>query len=148
MGPAPRLTRPPPSRHQAVREAVQRAREYAEALGTSLAALVELADLGAENAQPSASAPQAARAMRTMAFDAGAADAAPALDLEPQRQTVYAQVNARFTMTRRTLRTGTTRRPEMLIGAPPRTIQHLSTAFHAKVVEQSCRTNSLPTGKA
>ncbi len=40
------------ARQQAVREAVQRAREYAEALGTTLAALVELADIGAENAQP------------------------------------------------------------------------------------------------
>jgi hypothetical protein len=28
-----------------------------------------------------------------------AAESAPALDLEPKRQTVYAQVNARFTMT-------------------------------------------------
>ena len=38
------------ARRQAVQEAVQRAREYAEALGARLAALVELADLGAENA--------------------------------------------------------------------------------------------------
>ncbi|MPY63918.1 SIMPL domain-containing protein, partial [Streptomyces spongiae] len=40
------------ARQQAVREAVLRAREYAEALGTTLAALIELADIGAENAQP------------------------------------------------------------------------------------------------
>ncbi|MER7111746.1 SIMPL domain-containing protein [Streptomyces sp. NPDC000229] len=85
------------ARRQAVKEAVQRAREYAEALGTRLAALVELADLGAENATPSfPPTPGTAR----MAF-AGAAtpeNTAPALDLEPQRQTVTAQVNARFTM--------------------------------------------------
>lgn len=37
--------------------------------------------------------------MRTMAFSAAEDAGAPALDLEPQRQTVYAQVNARFTMT-------------------------------------------------
>lgn len=85
------------ARRQAVREAVQRAREYAGALGANLAALVELADIGAENAAP--------YAPRTTAYSMSyggapeAAGAAPALDLEPQRQTVYAQVNARFTMT-------------------------------------------------
>lgn len=54
------------ARRQAVLEAVQRAREYAEALGARLAALVELADLGAENAAPFQGAPGAT--MRTMAF--------------------------------------------------------------------------------
>ncbi|MCF1598025.1 SIMPL domain-containing protein [Streptomyces muensis] len=84
------------ARQQAVREAVQRAREYAEALGTSLAALVELADIGAENAPPPY--PQAAGSrMRSMAYAAEDDSAAP-LDLEPQRQHVHAQVNARFTM--------------------------------------------------
>ncbi len=85
------------ARRQAVLEAVQRAREYAEALGASLAALVELADLGAENAAPFTAAPGAG--MRTMAFSATEDAGPPPLDLEPQRQTVYAQVNARFTMT-------------------------------------------------
>ncbi|MEU9283879.1 SIMPL domain-containing protein [Streptomyces sp. NPDC048275] len=82
------------ARQQAVREAVQRAREYAEALGTTLAALVELADIGAENAEPYASG----RAMRAMSLASAATEEAPPLDLEPQRQHVYAQVNARFTM--------------------------------------------------
>ncbi|MGW1378075.1 SIMPL domain-containing protein [Streptomyces sp. NPDC002446] len=84
------------ARTQAVREAVQRAREYAEALGARLDAIVEIADLGAENTAPAASA------MRSYAGYGGASvqEAAPALDLEPQRQTVYANVNARFTMTR------------------------------------------------
>ncbi|MFJ3301674.1 SIMPL domain-containing protein [Streptomyces sp. NPDC086549] len=82
-------------RQQAVREAVQRAREYAEALGTSLAALVELADIGAESAETYGARP-GGRA-RSMAFAAATEEAAP-LDLEPQRQHVYAQVNARFTM--------------------------------------------------
>ncbi|WP_328963754.1 SIMPL domain-containing protein [Streptomyces virginiae] len=85
------------ARRQAVLEAVQRAREYAEALGAALAALVELADLGAENAAPFTPAPGAG--MRTMAFSATEDAGPPPLDLEPQRQTVYAQVNARFTMT-------------------------------------------------
>ncbi|GAA2630637.1 MULTISPECIES: SIMPL domain-containing protein [Streptomyces] len=85
------------ARRQAVLEAVQRAREYAEALGANLAALVELADLGAENAAPFTPAPGAG--MRTMAFSATEDAGPPPLDLEPQRQTVYAQVNARFTMT-------------------------------------------------
>ncbi|MET7485676.1 SIMPL domain-containing protein [Streptomyces sp. NPDC005538] len=85
------------ARQQAVREAVQRAREYAEALGTTLAALVELADIGAENAQPYGAPPTR---MRSMSLAGAAAEdtAAAPLDLEPQRQHVYAQVNARFTM--------------------------------------------------
>ncbi|MFF1412205.1 SIMPL domain-containing protein [Streptomyces sp. NPDC058289] len=85
------------ARRQAVLEAVQRAREYAAALGADLAALVELADLGAENAP--APFQTSGAGMRTMAFSAAEDTGAPALDLEPQRQTVYAQVNARFTMT-------------------------------------------------
>ncbi|MFJ7177826.1 SIMPL domain-containing protein [Streptomyces massasporeus] len=84
------------ARKKAVREAVQRAREYAEALGTSLSALVELADIGAEAAPPAY--PQTPGRMRSAAF-AGAAEDTPApLDLEPQRQRVHAQINARFTM--------------------------------------------------
>ncbi|MEU0190319.1 SIMPL domain-containing protein [Streptomyces afghaniensis] len=85
------------ARKKAVREAVQRAREYAEALGTTLSALVELADIGAENAPPLY--PQAPGRARSAAYG-GAAENAPAapLDLEPQRQRVHAQINARFTM--------------------------------------------------
>lgn len=86
------------ARQQAVKEAVQRAREYAEALGTSLAALVELADIGAENAQPLTPSAPGSR-MRSMSYAAAEDTAAAPLDLEPQRQHVYAQVNARFTMT-------------------------------------------------
>ncbi|QHC21704.1 SIMPL domain-containing protein [Streptomyces sp. GS7] len=84
------------ARTQAVREAVQRAREYAEALGARLDAVLEVADAGAEN-----TAPMPAPGMRAFAGYGGAVqESAPALDLEPQRQTVYAHVNARFTMTR------------------------------------------------
>ncbi|MFF3857747.1 SIMPL domain-containing protein [Streptomyces sp. NPDC002209] len=85
------------ARRQAVLEAVQRAREYASALGADLSALVELADLGAENALPFQAA-TSGTGMRTMAYST-TEETAPPLDLEPQRQTVYAQVNARFTMT-------------------------------------------------
>jgi uncharacterized protein YggE len=81
------------ARQKAVREDIQRAREYAEALGTTLAALVELADLGAETPEPLHPAAYA----RTM--DYAMQDAAPApLDLEPERQHIHAQVNARFTL--------------------------------------------------
>ncbi|MFD9443927.1 SIMPL domain-containing protein [Streptomyces sp. NPDC060006] len=90
------------ARQQAVREAVQRAREYAEALGTTLTALLELADIGTEDARPYAMEAQS-RSMRTMAFDAADPDQTPALDLEPERQHVHAQVNARFTMSPPTL---------------------------------------------
>ncbi|RPF40013.1 hypothetical protein EDD96_3764 [Streptomyces sp. Ag109_G2-6] len=86
------------ARRQAVLEAVQRARAYARALGADLAALVELADLDAENAAPLAMAAPAG-AYRSMTFAGAEDEAAPPLDLEPQRQTVHAQVNARFTMT-------------------------------------------------
>ncbi|MER7763252.1 SIMPL domain-containing protein [Streptomyces sp. NPDC097619] len=85
------------ARRQAVLEAVQRAREYAAALGSELSALVELADLGAEDAGPLPSGPGGG-SFRAMAF-AAEAEQPPALDLEPQRQSVYASVNARFTMT-------------------------------------------------
>ncbi|MFI5660056.1 SIMPL domain-containing protein [Streptomyces sp. NPDC051684] len=84
------------ARQQAVREAVQRAREYAEALGTTLAALIEIADIGADDTFQPGATPRAM--MRTAAYGAEAAEPAPALDLEPQRQRVRAQVNARFTM--------------------------------------------------
>ncbi|MEV0259279.1 SIMPL domain-containing protein [Streptomyces sp. NPDC050732] len=87
------------ARQQAVREAVQRAREYAEALGTDLAALIELADIGTEQPVPGYGGPVGG--MRSAAAYGGAPgfeeEAAP-LDLEPQRQHVYAQVNARFTL--------------------------------------------------
>ncbi|MGX1883927.1 SIMPL domain-containing protein [Streptomyces sp. NPDC055287] len=84
-------------RRQAVREAVKRAREYAQALGADLAALVELADPGAEDAHPLHVGYAGGVARRAMSSEM--AEDAPALDLEPQRQTLHALVNARFTMT-------------------------------------------------
>ena len=86
------------ARRQAVREAVTRAREYAGALGAELVALVELADLGAENSAPSGPAPAMLRGGYGGPPPGGGAP--PELDLEPQRQTVRADVNARFVMSR------------------------------------------------
>ncbi|MQS99904.1 SIMPL domain-containing protein [Streptomyces jumonjinensis] len=89
------------ARRTAVLEAVQRAREYADALGGRLAALLELADQGAEGAVPY---PRAGGGLRMAAYaGAESTESAPALDLEPERQTVHAQVTARFTMTPPTL---------------------------------------------
>ncbi|MGP3921721.1 SIMPL domain-containing protein [Streptomyces sp. 8N616] len=85
------------ARRQAVREAVQRAREYAGALGAELTALVELADEGAESAVPVVRPAAPGGTMRGFAGGAESGEAPP-LDLEPQRQTVHAHVNARFTM--------------------------------------------------
>ncbi|MFE1248102.1 SIMPL domain-containing protein [Streptomyces sp. NPDC058735] len=84
------------ARRKAVHEAVQRAREYADALGTTLSALVELADIGAENTPPAY--PQAPGRARSLSYAGAPAETAAPLDLEPQRQHVHAQVNARFTV--------------------------------------------------
>ncbi|MEU9864100.1 SIMPL domain-containing protein [Streptomyces sp. NPDC047971] len=84
------------ARHTAVTEAVQRARAYADALGTTLTALLELSDTGL------VPPPTPLGGMR-MAFAAESTDAPPPLDLEPQRQTVTAEVTARFTMAPPTL---------------------------------------------
>ncbi|MFF8282363.1 SIMPL domain-containing protein [Streptomyces albus] len=84
------------ARQQAVREAVTRAREYAEAVGARLVALVELADLGAEDGTPPLLPAAPGGMMR--GYGGGVPGPPPELDLEPQRQTVRAQVNARFVM--------------------------------------------------
>ncbi|MET7596159.1 MULTISPECIES: SIMPL domain-containing protein [unclassified Streptomyces] len=80
------------ARQQAVHDAVQRAREYAEALGTTLTALLDLTDTEPEPAHP------LDRAMRTMTYGAENTDGPAPLDLEPQRRHIHAQVTARFTM--------------------------------------------------
>lgn len=82
------------ARRQAVREAVTRAREYASALGADLGHLLELTDPGAEGGVYGAPVPGGT----TRAFGGGGQQPA-AIDVEPQQQTVSAQVNARFTMT-------------------------------------------------
>ncbi|MFF3611129.1 SIMPL domain-containing protein [Streptomyces sp. NPDC002580] len=85
------------ARRQAVHEAVQRAREYAEALDTALAALLELADTDDEDTHPHTLTAQTTRSPRRTR-GAGPDDEPAPLDLEPQRQHIHAQVTARFTM--------------------------------------------------
>ncbi|WP_327376987.1 SIMPL domain-containing protein [Streptomyces sp. NBC_01216] len=83
------------ARRLAVTEAVRRARAYAGALGSSLAALLELSDT--ESSPPSALRHVSGGVH--MAFAGEGAEELPSLDLEPQRQTVTAEVTARFTIT-------------------------------------------------
>ncbi|MEU9096213.1 SIMPL domain-containing protein [Streptomyces sp. NPDC048361] len=86
-------------RRRAVQQAVTRAREYADALDTTLAALVELSDPGADNPAPGYSGPFGGSRSFAAPAPGGAPEPTPALDLEPQRQTLHARVNARFIMT-------------------------------------------------
>ncbi|MFF3206037.1 SIMPL domain-containing protein [Streptomyces sp. NPDC002962] len=85
------------ARQQAVREAVQRADEYAEALGTTVAALLELADTGTGGGRPRAAFDRRAVRFSMAATDADTSAPEP-LDLEPQRIQVHAEVRAQFTM--------------------------------------------------
>ncbi|MEV0090253.1 SIMPL domain-containing protein [Streptomyces sp. NPDC050738] len=96
------------ARRQAVRAAVDRAHEYAEAVGSGLTALLEIADEGSDGPQHFP-APAAWMAKGGYADEADAEQ--PALDLEPERQSVYAQVNARFTMSPPVLSRGGTDSP-------------------------------------
>jgi uncharacterized protein YggE len=89
------------ARRAAIDEAVGRAREYAAALGARVAGLVELSDAGLSRP------PEPVAAGRMLRFGgAPGGAAAPELDLEPARQTVYAQVEARFTITEPTALAG------------------------------------------
>lgn len=86
------------ARGRAVAEAVARARDYAEAIGSRITGLIELADTGLTTTSV---VPRMARSAGGVVFGARAASAPapaepPALDLEPQQQTVYATVEARF----------------------------------------------------
>ena len=78
------------ARLDAVRSAVTRARDYAAALGATLGDLLELSDVdGGMGAMP-----------RMFAMAApGGAESQPELDLEPQPQTLTANVTARFALT-------------------------------------------------
>jgi uncharacterized protein len=84
------------ARLAAAEDATTRAGEYAEAFGGRITGLVEAADTGLLDAQP-----------RHVAFAAAGVKAAartggyqePSFDFDPAKQTVTAQVEARFTMT-------------------------------------------------
>lgn len=79
-------------RRAAITDALDRAREYASAVGARIDRLVEISD---EIAGGGGIVPIAAR---TMAFDAKR-ESAPVLQLDPQRQTVQASVLVRVTIT-------------------------------------------------
>lgn len=82
-------------RRAAIGEAVDRAREYADALGARVLGLLQLADPGVEQHQPMV----LAAGFRSK----GVMDSVPELDLDPQVQTVQAAVEARFTISEPTV---------------------------------------------
>ena len=86
------------ARLAAARDAMVRAREYAEAFGGTVAGLIEAADVGLLTS-PGEHGPRfrAMAAGRAAAFATGSPQ--PELDFEPARQTVTAQVEARFHLT-------------------------------------------------
>ncbi|MGW0643354.1 MULTISPECIES: SIMPL domain-containing protein [unclassified Streptomyces] len=84
------------ARRQAVQEALQRAREYAEALGTHIDALLELSDTGTLGGATFTTATYGGGVLRSARAE-NAPETAP-VDLEPVRQNVDAQVEAAFTL--------------------------------------------------
>jgi uncharacterized protein len=84
-------------RQEAARDAVVRAREYAEAVGARLLGLVELADEGLTTEAP-APRGHAAPAAGAVARARSTASAPAPIDVEPQAQVVRACVEARFTI--------------------------------------------------
>ena len=98
-GPHWRLRRSSPvyreARNRAVAEAVIRARDYAEALGSRVTGLIELADTGLTTTTVPPMPRPNGLVFGGRAMAAPAAEP-PSLDLEPQQQTVYASVEARF----------------------------------------------------
>ncbi|MBB4934006.1 hypothetical protein F4561_004826 [Lipingzhangella halophila] len=90
------------ARSRAVREAVERARVYVEALGAQLTGVVELADVGLSSDQGNAPTQQAmggGSPMRARGAPPGSAEASPPpLNLEPEQIEVSAKLEATFTM--------------------------------------------------
>jgi uncharacterized protein len=86
------------ARTEAVRDAVQRAKEYAQALDARVVALLDLADQGIDAVRVHTPHHAYGAAMPPAPGSAGP-QYTPVIDLEPERQTVHAQVTAHFTMT-------------------------------------------------
>jgi uncharacterized protein len=88
------------ARVAAARDATRRAQEYAAAFGGRLGELIEAADAGLLTGHGSqrAPVPGPSRMFAAARMAGGPADEAPTLDLEPVRQSVTAQVDARFAM--------------------------------------------------
>lgn len=103
-GPVWRLRRNSPvyrkARTRAVSEALTRAQDYAEALGSRITGLIELADSGLMQNQVErvrhAAFAQARAVPAAAGANFGSAAEPPALDLEPMAQEVRASVEARF----------------------------------------------------
>jgi uncharacterized protein len=98
-GPRWRLRRSSPvyrkARTRAVAEALTRAQDYAEALGSRITGLIELADTGlmqSEHVRATGYIPAAGG----VAYGAAVTAEPPVLDLEPASQEVRASVEARF----------------------------------------------------
>lgn len=77
-------------RHAAISDALSRAREYAAAVGARIDRLIEIADEGAGGG--------AQLMMQAASFDM-APESSPALEVDPQQQTVQASVVVRVTIT-------------------------------------------------
>jgi uncharacterized protein len=88
------------ARLAAVRDALSRARDYAEAFGGRITGLAEAADSGLLRGEPGGGGWMASA--RLSGRDAARQPSGEQLeiDLEPAMQTVYAQIEARFTMSR------------------------------------------------
>jgi uncharacterized protein YggE len=88
------------ARVAAAKDATRRAQEYAAAFGGRLGELIEAADTGllAGQAGQRAPVPGPSRGFAAAAMRGGPVDETPALDLEPARQSVTAQVDARLVM--------------------------------------------------
>ena len=86
------------ARLAAARDAMVRAREYAEAFGGGIAGLIEAADAGLLTSPGEHSTPLRGRVGGRAAAFSGRPSQVE-LDFEPARQTVTAQVEARFAMT-------------------------------------------------
>ncbi|MEV0132813.1 SIMPL domain-containing protein [Dactylosporangium sp. NPDC050688] len=83
-------------RRDAVADAIARGKEYADALGAQVVELLELADPGLGRGSESFGQFQT---YDLAAKSRGAYGGGPALELDPQRQRVRAEVEARFTIT-------------------------------------------------
>lgn len=91
------------ARRSAVGEAIARAREYADALGARVVRLIEVADSGQPGDQPITFGQPGRMALT---------EAEPQLVLDPQRQTVRAEIHARFAISEPTvLHTADTQAP-------------------------------------
>jgi uncharacterized protein YggE len=88
------------ARVAAAKDATRRAQEYAAAFGGRLGELIEAADAGLLTGQAGqrGPVPGPSRMFAAAQMRGGPVDETPSLDLEPARQSVTAQVDARFVM--------------------------------------------------